>query len=385
VTDSYSSENRTEQATPRRLQRAQEEGSVARAHNVAGAAVLLAGAAVLLVGGAKMVQLLELSLSTGLGAAPEDIENPAQLGMAFLRVVQPGLMALTPFLMLLAVVAFFADIVIGGWAYSTTPLTPDFNRINPLKGFSRLFSHAALAEVVKALVKFIGVAAIAGWLMHDRTAAFLHASSETWPFAAHHVADLVMQIFLILAASLAVITLFEVPYQIWAHRDQLKMTRQDVKDEMRELDGSPQTRRRIRTLRAKMARMRMMSEVPKADVVIVNPEHYAAALTYREDGMRAPRLVAKGSGLTALRIRELAGDNAVPVIEAPPLARALYRAVELGDEIPVGLYAAVAEVLAYVHRLRVARELGAIPPEVPQDGRFNPPDDFTAAAGHPAL
>ena len=261
--------------------------------------------------------------------------------------------------------AFFADLLIGGWTYSTTPLTPDFSRINPLKGFGRLFSHAALAEIIKALVKFIAVAAIAAWLMHSRIASFLHASAETWPFAAHHVAGLVMQIFLILAASLAVISLFEIPYQLWAHRAQLKMTRQDLKDETRELDGSPQTRRRIRTLRAKLARMRMMSEVPKADVVIVNPEHYAAALSYREDGMRAPRLVAKGSGLTALRIREVAGENDVPIIEAPPLARVLCRAVELGDEIPVGLYAAVAEVLAYVHRLRVARQLGAVSPELP--------------------
>jgi flagellar biosynthetic protein FlhB len=133
-----------------------------------------------------------------------------------------------------------------------------------------------------------------------------------------------------------------------------------------------------------MARMRMMSEVPKADVVIVNPEHYASALVYHEDGMRAPRLVAKGTGLTALRIRELAGDNDVPIVEAPPLARALHRAVELGDEIPVGLYVAVAEVLAYVHRLRVARQLGTTVPEMPLDGRFDPPDDFATAGARPA-
>jgi flagellar biosynthesis protein FlhB len=381
VSDSYSAENRTERATPRRLEKAREEGSVVRAHNLAGAAVLLAGAATLLVGGAKIAEMLELSLSAGLDLAPEHMRDPTQLAAATARIVQPGLMAVAPFLILVAVVAFFADLLVGGWTYSTTPLTPNFSRVNPLKGFGRLFSHAALAEIVKALVKFLAVAVIAAWLMNSRIASFLHAAAETWPFAAHHVAGLVMQVFLILAASLAVVSLFEVPYQIWEHRDRLKMSRQDIKDEMRELDGSPQTRRRIRSLRAKMARMRMMSEVPKADVVIVNPEHYAAALSYREDGMRAPRLVAKGSGLVALRIRELAGDHSVPIVEAPPLARTIFRAVELGDEVPVGLYGAVAEVLAYVYRLRAARTAGFPLPEMPRDGRFDPPADFGDPTG----
>jgi flagellar biosynthetic protein FlhB len=187
-----------------------------------------------------------------------------------------------------------------------------------------------------------------------------------------------VDVFVILAGSLAVVTLFEVPYQVWQHRDRLKMTRQDLKDELRDQEGSPQTRRRIRALRAKLARGRMMSEVPKATVVIVNPEHFAAALSYRDDRMRAPRLVAKGTGLTALRIRAVAGEHGVPVLEAPPLARSINRYVDLGDEIPTGLYAAVAEVLAYVYRLRAARDDGASPPPLPTDGRFTPPEEFDA-------
>jgi flagellar biosynthetic protein FlhB len=147
---------------------------------------------------------------------------------------------------------------------------------------------------------------------------------------------------------------------------------------MRELDGSPQTRRRIRGLRIKMARMRMMAEVPKADVILVNPEHFAAALSYNENTMRAPRLVAKGTGLIALRIREVAAEHNVPIIEAPPLTRALCRFVELGDEIPTGLYGVIAEVLAYVYRLKLARDTGSSTPEPPQDGRFEPPAEFSA-------
>ena len=377
MSDSYSADSRTEQATPRRLEKAREEGSIPRAHNVAGAAVVLAGALALLLAGGKFIELLEASLTSGLDLAPEPMRDPAQLAAAAGRIVQPAVMILGPFLLLMAAVAFVADIAIGGWTYATTPINPDFSRISPVKGFGRLFSHAALAEIIKALIKFIVVAGVAAWLMQNRLGGFLHAAGETWPFAAQQSAGLILQVFLVLAAVLAVLSLLEVPYQIWAHRDQLKMSRQDIRDEMREADGSPQTRRRIRSLRLKMARMRMMTEVPKADVVIVNPEHYAAALSYKDGSMRAPRLVAKGTGLTALRIREIAGEHDVPLVEAPPLARAVYRAVELGDEIPTGLYGAVAEVLAYVYRLRAARQAGAPLPQRPDD-RFAPPPEYAS-------
>jgi flagellar biosynthetic protein FlhB len=198
-----------------------------------------------------------------------------------------------------------------------------------------------------------------------------------WPRAVDHAVLLWNRVFLVLAAALAGIAALEVPYQVWEYRNRLKMTRQEVKDELRELDGSPQTKRRIKLLRRRLARMRMASEVPKADVVVTNPEHYAAALQYR-DGMRAPRLVAKGTGLVAQRIREIAAEHDVPVIEAPPLARAICRYVELEDEIPPGLYPPVAEVLAYVYRLRAAGASGRPMPPVPRDQRFEPPAEFAA-------
>lgn len=261
---------------------------------------------------------------------------------------------------------------------SPKPITPDFTRIDPLKGFGKLFSQAALAEIVKAIVKFIVVGAVAAFLMKVWLRDFFHIATETWPYAPLHVGKLANEVFLILAVSLAVVTVFEVPYQLWQHRDQLKMSRQEIKDEQKEQEGSPQTRRRIRGLRMKLARARMMSEVPKADVVVVNPEHFAVALSYREERMRAPRLVAKGTGLTALRIRAVAEEHGVAVVEAPPLARSINRFVELGDEIPVGLYRAVAEVLAYVYRLKAARDDRLPAPPLPQDGRFEPPQEFDA-------
>jgi flagellar biosynthetic protein FlhB len=378
VSDTSGAENRTEQATPRRLQKAREEGSVVRAHSVAGAMVLLAGAAIILIGGAKLVDLLESSLRLGLALEPEYVREPRLMLAAAARVVRPGLMIVAPFMLLLVGVGFVADLLVGGWIVSAKPITPDFTRIDPLKGFGRLFSRAALAEIVKAVVKFIVIGVIAAWLMKSWLGDFMHIAAENWPYAPRHVASLSSEAFLILAVSLALVTLFEVPYQLWQHRDQFKMSRQDIKDEHKEQEGSPQTKRRIRGLRLKLARARMMTEVPKADVVIVNPEHFAAALAYREDRMRAPRLVAKGTGLIALRIRAVAEEHDIAVVEAPPLARSINRFVELGDEIPVGLYRAVAEVLAYVYRLKAARDDGVSTPAPPQDGRFEPPEEFDA-------
>jgi flagellar biosynthesis protein FlhB len=374
VSDTYNADGRTERATPRRLQKAREEGQVVRAHAVAGAAVLVAGAGIIALAGARLAGLLESSLVNGLALKPEDMREPSRMLAAAAQVAWPGLMILAPFLALLAVVGFAADLLVGGWVVSTQPVTPDFGRINPVKGFGRLFSKAALAEIVKALVKFIVVGAVAAWLMRSWLLDFLHLAAETWPYAPAHVAQLGTEALLILAVALTVVTLFEVPYQLWQFRDQFKMSREEIKDEQREQEGSPQTRRRIRSLRIKMARGRMMSEVPKADVVVVNPEHFAAALSYREDRMRAPRLVAKGTGLIALRIRAVAEEHGVTVVEAPPLARSINRFVDLGDEIPSALYGAVAEVLAYVYRLKAAQDTGDTIPPLPEDGRFEPPE-----------
>ena len=378
MSDTHDSGSRTEQATPRRLQRAREEGSVVRAHAVAGAAVLVAGAVMLLLVGAKLIDLLESSLRLGLTLQPEMMREPSRLIVTAGQVIWPGVMILAPFLLILAGVGFIADLVVGGWVISTTPITPDFTRIDPLKGFGRLFSRAALGEIVKALVKFVVIGVIAAWLMKSWIADFLHIAAESWPHAPQHVAALSGEVFIILAGALALVTVLEVPWQVWQHRDQLKMSRQELKDEQKEQEGSPQTKRRIRGLRIKLARARMMTEVPKADVVVVNPEHFAAALSYREDRMRAPRLVAKGTGLIALRIRAVAEEHGVAVVEAPPLARSINRFVDLGDDIPVGLYRAVAEVLAYVYKLRAARDDGVPLPPLPQDGRFNPPEEFDA-------
>jgi flagellar biosynthesis protein FlhB len=375
MADEQERAGRTEQPTARRLQKAREEGSVPRAHGLAGAAVLVTGAALLTFAGAPLVSRLELVLRLGLRIDPAASRDPARLLPAAAPVIGAGFGMLAMFLLVVAAAGLVADIAIGGWVFSARPLAPDPSRISPIAGFGRLFSRAAAVEMLKAIVKFVVVGAVAIWLGRNWLPVFVHLAADAWPGALDHAALGWARILITLTLAVLAVAALEVPYQVWAFRDHLKMTRQEVRDEQRELEGSPQTRRRIRTLRLRLARSRMMSEVPKADVVIVNPEHYAAALRYREDRMRAPRLVAKGSGLVALRIREVAGEHAVPVVEAPRLARALYHHVDLDEEIPIGLYPPVAEVLAHVYRLRAARERGAQPPAAPAQ-RFEPSADF---------
>jgi flagellar biosynthetic protein FlhB len=327
--------------------------------------------------GGKLVGLLDLSLRRGLSYRADRLAEPVRLLSAVSSIVAPGLEVAAIFLIVMAAVALLAEVMIGGWSFSAQPLSLDFTRINPTAGLKRTFSRAALVEIVKALVKFAVVGIIASSLIRSWAPDIVQGAIAAWPRAVDHAVLLWNRVFLVLAAALAGIAALEVPYQVWEYRNRLKMTRQEVKDELRELDGSPQTKRRIKLLRRRLARMRMASEVPKADVVVTNPEHYAAALQYR-DGMRAPRLVAKGTGLVAQRIREIAAEHDVPVIEAPPLARAICRYVELEDEIPPGLYPPVAEVLAYVYRLRAAGASGRPMPPVPRDQRFEPPAEFAA-------
>jgi flagellar biosynthesis protein FlhB len=378
VSERFADQNKTEQPTARRLAKAREDGVVVRAHGFAAGIVLAAGAAGLCAGGAKLVEFLELSLRRGLSLGAAGWSDPAHLLSSASSVVRPALLIVVVFLVAMAAVGLIADIIVGGWTFSTSPLRPDFERINPMRGLKRLASQAALVELVKAVAKCAAVTAIAFYLIRRWTPDFIAAAIAAWPPAANQSAMLLARIFLLLSASLAGIAAVEVPYQAWAYRDRLKMTRQQVRDELREYDGSPQTKRRIKLLRRRLARMRMAAEVPKADFVVTNPEHYAAALQYREGRMRAPRLVAKGTGLVAQRIREIAIEHQVPIIEAAPLARAICRYVELEDEIPTGLYPPVAEVLAYVYRLRAAGATGKLPPPLPRDHRFEPPPEFAA-------
>jgi flagellar biosynthetic protein FlhB len=371
-----SNEDKTEQPTRRRIEKAREEGRVARVQGLPGAAIMLTAAIFLLMGGRSMIGSFERSLRLGLALDPETMREPARLFAAAWRVLAPPFAAAGVLMLLLAAIAVIANLAIGGWVFSPGLLVPDARRISPLAGLKRLLSREGVAEIVKSLAKVMVIGAIAYFVLRAAFPSMVDLGRESWRAASVNIADLATHALLMFAAGLALVVALEMPYQLWSHRGRLRMTRQELRDEMRDLEVNVHTKRRLRALRNRRARARMMSEVPRADVVITNPDHYAAALRYREGTMRAPRLVAKGGGLVALRIREIAAEHHVPIVEAPPLARAINRFVDLEEEIPVGLYQAIAEVLAYVYRLRLARDAGRPVPPLPPDRRFEPPEEY---------
>ncbi|OWW22962.1 flagellar type III secretion system protein FlhB, partial [Noviherbaspirillum denitrificans] len=272
----------------------------------------------------------------------------------------------------------------GGWLFSTKALMPNFGRLNPMSGLGNMFSKRALVELVKAIGKTVLVGTIAWMVISGQTEQMLALSAEPLHTGWAHMGDLLLTGFLTIVFGLVIIALIDVPYVLWNYADKLKMTREEVRQEAKESDGDPMVKARIRQMQREMAKRRMMSEIPTADVVVTNPTHYAVALKYTEGKMRAPTVVAKGADEVAAKIREIAAEHKVAMLEAPPLARALYRHTDLGDEIPAALYTAVAEVLAYVFQLRTYSTHGGMKPAVPGDIAVPPElDPHNAASGAP--
>jgi flagellar biosynthesis protein FlhB len=367
-------QERTEQPTAKRREQARERGQVPRSADLNAAAVLLMGAgAIQLLGGYGGGQLHAL-MRSGLALSREHVLDESLLPASFASAALHALLACAPLFALTMLAAAAAPMALGGRRFSLQALTPDFGRLNPAAGFGRMFSARGAVELAKAFAKFLLLALVAGAVLWQKSGAIMALSAEPAPVAVAHAARMTAFALLMLAATLAVIAAADVPWQLWQHTRQLRMTREQVREEMKESEGSPEVKGRIRAIQRELARRRMMQEVPKADVVVVNPTHYAVALRYDERRMRAPVVVAKGRDLIAARIRELAQEHRVPIFEAPPLARALHRHVELGAEIPATLYVAVAQVLTYISQLRNARRDGTVPPPPPAiDAAIDPP------------
>jgi flagellar biosynthetic protein FlhB len=358
-------QERTEQPTPKRREDARREGKLPRSQELnAASVVLIAGAGLYFLGsylGAGMHGMMRASLSF---SREEAMDETRALSM-FAGAVSEALLACAPLFALTLVAALMAPLALGGWNLSFGVLAPDLKRLSPIAGFKRMFSMRGVIELLKAFAKFLLLAVIALIFLWSKSAELLHLGSEPVPASIAHAAALSGQAMLYLAGALALIAAVDVPWQIHQHNKQLRMTRQEVREELKESEGSPEVKGRIRQAQQELAKRRMMQEVPKADVVVVNPTHFAVALRYDELRMRAPVVVAKGADAVAAKIREVATEHNVPIFEAPPLARALYRNVDIGEEIPATLYAAVAQVLTYIYQLRAARRTGAVPPEPP--------------------
>lgn len=343
---------KTEPASPRRLEKAREEGQVARSRELNTFMLLGAGVAGLWFGGAHMYQNLSGILRSGLWF---DLrvgrDTNVMLAVAADAALQ-GLLTLMPLFGLLVVVAIFAPVMLGGFLFSTKALEPKFERMNPIKGFARIFSSQTVVELIKTLAKATVIGGVGAMVIshyRDQMIALMHSTPSE---ALATAMGLVALCCALIVSALFLIVMIDAPWQLWTHFKKMRMSRQDVKQEHKESDGDPHVKGRIRQQQRAAARRRMMSQVPQADVIVTNPTHYAVALSYKDGQGGAPRVVAKGSGLLAARVRSVAAEHKVPVLGAPPLARALYHNVELGHEIPAELYSAVAEVLAWVYQLR---------------------------------
>jgi flagellar biosynthesis protein FlhB len=358
-------QERTEQPTPKRLEEARRKGQVPRSKDLTAAAVMLAGGASLyLMGGfvsGQMYAMMRRSLTLSREQALDSMYIMPALSSAAIE----GFRACMPVLLVVMLAALIAPLALGGWNFSTEALAPKMNRLNPLSGVKRMFSMNALIELSKALAKFATVAIVAVLVLRSETQALMALGREPTALAIGHAAQLAGKGLLLISTGMLLIAAIDVPYQIWQHIKQLKMTREEIRQEMKESEGSPEVKGRIRQIQQEMARQRMMQDVPKADVIVTNPTHFAVALRYDEKRMSAPIVVAKGVDILAARIREIGAEHNVPIFEAPPLARVLYKNVDIGGAVPSHLYVAVAQVLSYIFQLRVAKRSGIQPPERP--------------------
>jgi flagellar biosynthesis protein FlhB len=354
------SDNRSEKPTARRLLKAREKGQVARSKEVPSAAVLLGSLLVLAYFGRTVLYALESqmrSLLTGslldFRRVPPPISTPYLTGIinsAEWRVV------IVLLLVLLAAMVFsvVANVLQGGLVFSTESLGFHFNKLNPSNGLKRIFSKNGLVELAKNLLLLSAVSIISYQVISKHIPLFPQLVLMDVRKLLYWTVSISYEIIIRVAILLAVIAVADYFFQKYRFTEQLKMTKQEVKEEFKEMEGDPTTKGRIRRVQREMARKRMMADVPDADVIITNPTHYAIALSYKMDSMEAPKVIAKGVGFLAQKIRELAQEHGIPLVENKPLARALYKSVEIGGFIPGDLYKAVAEILAFVYKARNA-------------------------------
>ncbi|WP_045860407.1 flagellar biosynthesis protein FlhB [Teredinibacter purpureus] len=368
-----SSQEKTEEATPRRLEKAKEEGQVPRSKELTTTAVLLAGSSGLVlfgdVLGQKMMAVLRMNFQL---ERPELFDTAAmfsKLGASFWEVF----LGLIPFFIIVLIAAIAGPIALGGWLFSTKSLAPKLNRMDPIKGLGRMFSVKSLVELVKAIGKVLVVVGIAFVLLSIMQDSLLGLAGEAVERGILHSINLSLWAAVFLSAATVLIALVDIPFQIWDHSKKLKMSRQDIKDEMKDTEGKPEVKGRIRQMQQQIAQSRMMGSVPEADVVITNPTHYSVALKYDPATMETPILLAKGVDFAALKIREVAKEHKIEFVESPLLARAIYNTTALDDTIPAGLFVAVAQVLAYVFQLRDYRKMGGERPYPPRKVDI-PPD-----------
>lgn len=367
MADDSSDQEKTEAATPRRVEKAREDGQVARSRELTTFLLLLGGLGGLWgMGGMLYDQLGTVMEQAFLFERQHAFDSAAMLAH-FWVLGERTLFALLPLFVLMTVLALAAPSLLGGLLISAKSLQPQLSKLNPLKGLKRMFSTQALAELGKAIAKSLLVGSVAVFFLKAHIGELMSLAEMPLQQALASALRLAALACGLIVLALIVVVGIDVPYQLWSHAKKLRMSKEEIRRESKESDGDPHVKGRIRAQQQAMARSRMMSKVPTADVIVTNPTHYAVALSYQEGQMGAPRVLAKGAEAVAARIRELGREHGVPLLEAAPLARALYYHVDLDREIPAELYTAVAEVLAWAYRLKRVHEDGGDLPDTPHD------------------
>ena len=360
---------KTEPASEQRLTKAREEGQVVRSRELNTCLLLLAGASTLWMTGIFIYEHLVHIMRTGMlfeWGPKSDLGDSREMAYTVVNSFAAAMTGLAPLFLVLVVVAIFSSVALGGLVFSTKALEPKLGRMNPISGIGRMFSAQTWVELLKTLIKATLIGTVGALTIKAFLPEMLGLSNLYLPKGMAHGMNIVALICVLIMASLLVIALIDVPWQMFSHAKKLRMSKEELKREHKENEGDPHIKGRIRQQQREAARRRMMADVSKADVVVTNPTHYAVAIQYDQAGSGAPIVLAKGRGAIAVKIKSLATESRVPMLEAPPLARALYANTEVGQQIPPALYTAVAQVLAWVFQLRSHHEGGGFMPERPQ-------------------
>lgn len=348
-------QERTEDATARKREQAREKGQVPRSRELASVAVLVSGAVGLMWFGEGLGTALAKVMSRMFTLSREEAFDVHLLFSVISTAIWQVFLPLVIILVFLFTAALIGAAGLGGVRFSSEAAMPKLSKMNPMSGLKRMFGSQSWVELIKSILKVGLVATVAGYLIYSSLNDFFQLSIEIFPANYFHALDILLNFVLLICCSLLIVVAIDVPYQIWHFSDQLKMTKQEIKDEYKDSEGKPEVKGRIRMLQREMAQRRMMADVPQADVVITNPEHFSVALRYDPQLDAAPVVIAKGGDHLALKIREIANKHNIDIVPAAPLARAIYYTTELEQQVPDGLFVAVAQVLAYVFQLKAYR------------------------------
>ncbi len=360
-------QEKTEEPTAKREQDARKKGDIARSKELNTVMVLIVGSFMIWLTGDQIIKGMWQVMEGAFKIERNELFDPLVTVNNLQLAMQEALVFVAPFLAAMVVAALAGPISMGGWSFSAEAIAPKASKMNPIEGFKRMFAVRSLIELVKSLLKFGLILGIMALLVEIYLPEFIYLTRLPLVEALIRASDVMTVSFVILCCSLLIVVAIDVPFSLWEYKKKLKMTLQEVKDEMKQTEGRPEVKGKVRQLQQELSQGRMLEEVPKADVIVTNPTHFAVAIKYDEGGSGAPIVVAKGADFMAAQIRNIAVGNGITLVSAPPLARALFFTTEIDEEVPRGLYLAVAQVLAYVYQLRIAKEKRWRKPAAPGD------------------